>query len=345
MPPQRIKSDLFAKLGDKGRRAFEEAKTKTTMPNVFGDLPGGIIGGVAQLVDCRFVKIKEGKQNAGEYMFFAAGVVKRPAIFNDMRIAGLRTQISEAMFDTPTKSRKTVQEHFDWVCTQLRGLGVKTEDLSVDNLEAACEALMQAKPHFRFRTSELPKATEGPYKDRPPTIYHQWMGYCEDPEEGHTEASGNGVVHDDTPEEPVDEVPEEGGGDDVDSTPTEWADSDDLDAIAEAAAGGDEGAQAALSTKGIEAGIDKEDVDNAPSWPELATMIREKQEAPEEEEKPFKVTDLAYYQPIDPKTKKKGRKIEVKILKIDAAKKTALVGEVGNLKKTYTAKLDDLTRD
>src|SRR5690349_21501065 len=135
MPKQTAKSDLFKKLGDKGKAAVREAQTVEVSYDNFGDLPPGINNGVARLVDCKFTQIAEGKQNAGEFMFYAAGVVVAPKEHEGIPVEGLRTQISEPLFDTPTRSRKTVADHLKWIYNELGKLGLDVSTLDENNLE------------------------------------------------------------------------------------------------------------------------------------------------------------------------------------------------------------------
>jgi hypothetical protein len=201
MPKQTGKSSLASKLGDRGREAFDSHKSdETTYGQV--NLPGGIENGIARLVDCKFTQIAEGKQNAGEWMFYAAGIVVSPSEHEGTQILGLRTMISEPLFDTPTRSRKTIDEHLAWVLNEFRKLGVNTDELSFDDLEGVAEQLVEGSPHFRFRTwkgskQEIVKkegkffvgdkkyATEAaakaanPYVGSEPMVLHQWGGAVE----------------------------------------------------------------------------------------------------------------------------------------------------------------------
>jgi hypothetical protein len=87
MPGQKGKSGFLAKHGDRMRKAFDAHKGDETEYSSFGDLPAGVEG-VAQLVECRLTQVKEGKKNAGEWLFYAAGAVKQPAEFEGQRLFG-----------------------------------------------------------------------------------------------------------------------------------------------------------------------------------------------------------------------------------------------------------------
>lgn len=152
MPTGQGRASFTQSMAAQGREAHEKVKGLDTQLSAGGNLPAGIENGIAQLVDMHFVQVKEGKQNAGSWMFYAAGAVFEPKDHNGAPTEGLRTQISEPMFDTPTRSRKTVQDHLDYVYRVLRTFGVDTAELDFDDLEGQMAALVEAGPYFRFRT-------------------------------------------------------------------------------------------------------------------------------------------------------------------------------------------------
>jgi hypothetical protein len=118
------------------------------------ELPAGIENGVAQLVDCRIMRIREdAKRGAGELMFFAAGIVRAPALHKGTPITGLRTQISEHLYDDDKRTnRQTVEDQTGWVMNELAKLGLDRANQIKLGLEKSCQFLMAKKPHFRFRT-------------------------------------------------------------------------------------------------------------------------------------------------------------------------------------------------
>jgi hypothetical protein len=163
--------DLKKKLGGKLDKALKSVRGNETKFDTGGSLPAGIENGIAQLVDIKFDTYKKG-DNQGEVFFYAAGVVLAPTSHEGRPIQGLRTSIIEPMHDTPNRSRKTLQDHLDWVCNQLRLLGVETADMEADDLELAVEALKAAKPTFRFRTWMSEKTKEFPN----PRLNEVWQG-------------------------------------------------------------------------------------------------------------------------------------------------------------------------
>jgi hypothetical protein len=267
MPKQTGKSPLLAKLGSKLEKAVTKHSTDETEFDTGGNLPAGIEGGVAQLNECCFKQIAAGKTNAGEFMFYASGIVVAPQDHNGVPIVGLRTQISEVVCDTPTRSRKTVDEHVEWILNEMRKLGLDTSDVSAENLEEAAAQLKEAAPFFRFRTWKGQPAKSGPYKGKEPMTNHVWQGACE--------YQGEGTPDDATKDET---------GDSEEETPEPENAELDLDALAKAADKGDEDAQVQLEEAAEEAGVPKKKVDAAKKWKEVAALIQAAQASEDEEE-------------------------------------------------------------
>lgn len=256
---------LFAKLGDKLAKAHQNHVKDETKISGGGELPGGI-NGIAQLIDCKFDIHKDG-DNKGKYFFYAAGTVKQPTTFRDTDgnfsyVEGLRTSITEPIYDTLSRTRKNVDEHIGWIYNELAKLGVDRATLNPQTLEAVAAALKKAKPHFRFHTFKGAKATTGKYKDQEPRVAHMWDGLIDfedtvDPAAATVDA---GEVVDATPtEEPA-----------VD--PAE-VDQSDLEALV-ARAPKDSTAQARLGEMAIATGHSPEVVAVTPTWAEVADLIR-----------------------------------------------------------------------
>ena len=125
MPAQVTKSALAAKLGARGDKAIKEHRGDATTYGL-QRLPGGISNGVARLTDCKFDTVGEGKRNAGEFYFRAAGVVLEPST-NDkgVPVRGLQTSIMEMLCDTTTADGKktTMEDHVANILNELRKLG------------------------------------------------------------------------------------------------------------------------------------------------------------------------------------------------------------------------------
>lgn len=340
MPAQSGQSKLMQKLGVEGRKAFEAHKKDETDLSSFGSLPGGIERGVAQLVDCKFGFVQQGKDNAGQPFFFAAGIVKQPVKHNGIPIVGMRTQVIEPLYSTPTRSRKTVEEHLAWVMNEMRKLGGNTASIGPDDLENMADALKAAQPHFTFRTWQGVKRKPGEqgYNEQydgpnapPPRVNETWNGACDYSEDDT--AGVNGVVDHTAagvgPADQADQFDEEGSQGGVDAgadaeadaetttgenTEPANLDADDVDALGAAADGdGDDSsdAQAMLQAKAEELGIAEDDITGAANWAAVVDLIKAatSQPEPEPEPEPVKPSGIVKgstyrYQPIDPKTKK-----------------------------------------
>lgn len=338
MAAQRQTGAFVKMLGERGRKAHEAHKNDETKYGQM-ELPSGIENGVAQLVDIKFTQIAAGKQNAGKWMFYAAGVVKEPGEQGGTPVRGLRTSITEPMYDTPTRSRKTVEEHIAWLYNELRKLGVNTTELGYDDLESTVAALRELKPHFRFRTWKGSKQTTGQYAGQEPRVQHQWNGLVDYNDDGTV--VDNGVV-DNTPEEPEDE----GGEAPADTS---------FEELLEKAKAGDGPASHEVQRIALENGISQEDFDSW-DWDQIAEAVQasltgdegggDAPEEPEAEEfKPSK-GDVYNYQVIDPKTKKpaldpktkKARKpIEVEVTAVNQKNKTVDIKDLANPKNTWKA--------
>lgn len=289
MPPQTGKSALAAKLGARGQAAHAKGKDLDVVYDTSGRLPPGIEGGIAQLVDCKFDVIAPGKTGAGEYFFYAAGVVVSPTEFTDKngnkhRIVGQRTSIMEVLYDTPSRSRKTVEDHYLWVLNELKKLGVDTSQTTVNDLEAIAAALKKSKPYFKFRTwagskqeiedrggkywvgDKGPYASHdaaqkaNPYAGKDPMTNEVWNGVCDAPD---VEAGGG--VEDQTQD--AGEVKDAKA--DVD--PTE-VDGQDLGALVEKANKKDKAAQTRLKELAMERGHAEDVCDATDTWEELAAL-------------------------------------------------------------------------
>lgn len=263
------KSALSKALGNKGQKALNAHKSDETEFDTGGSLPAGIEGGVAQLVDCKFGEVAEGKENAGKPYFYAAGIVHEPKEHGGVPIEGRRTSITEPLYDTPTRSRKDVDDHMDWILNELRKLGVDTEELNdLDELDATASALKDDGPYFRFRTWKGEKQTTGPYAGREPRTQEVWSGIIEDyePPEDDDEVEED----DDEPEDDDTEDENEGEEDDTAEDSDDGEEGDDLEALGKEADDEDEDAQERLTELAEEAELDPGDFK---TWAKLATAL------------------------------------------------------------------------
>lgn len=262
-------SKLLAKLGEAGKKGFTAHKGDETTFSGGGDLPAGIEGGVARLSECGFKQIAAGKQNAGEFMFWAVGIVVAPKTFQGLHVEGGRTTVMETMCATPkAQGRKTVEEHLAWVLNELRKLGVDTTGMELTDLESTCKALAESQPYFKFRTwkGEPTKAYPNPRTN------HQWGGVIEnyEPSEGGAEAAVEDGTAGEGEEAGEAAEGEEGGEEGVDYA-----------ALGEAADGGDQEAAATLTDAAKEAGWTDDNLSSVSSWSEVATALAEGAGPPE----------------------------------------------------------------
>jgi hypothetical protein len=347
-------TSILAKLGQRGAQAYETHKRDEVEQSNFEDLPAGINGGVARLVDIKFDKIKEGKTNAGEVYFYAAGVVVAPKEHNGELIEGRRTSIMEILAETPERQgRKTLDEHMKWVIQQLKKLGLETENVQFNQLESAVEMIKQAQPYFKFRTWLPPKSNNG----QEPRTVHFWNGAVD--------FSGNGEVLDDvadnSPTAQDVEVPETDAETTVieETTAGAFDEFNDLDALVAKAEGGDEEAQAQLREMAIAAGTDEDAVDAAESWAVVAEMVQgtaatktEEEPAPAPAPEAQKWTgpkkgEVYKYRPVitDPKTKKqvKSRKaVECDVVAVAKKGETCDLKSLDDGKVFKAVKWDEL---
>ena len=303
MPAQSGQSKLFAKLGNKLSQAHEERKSEETEYGFFSELPAGIEG-IAQLIDAKFDYVKDGKQSAGEPYFYAAGVVKRPIEAVGQRVEGLRTSLIEPLYDTPTRTRKTISDHLAFIYNELRKLGVDTTTMPLENLEITVAALKQARPHFRFRTWQGDRQTSGPYANQEPRVQHNWNGLVEFSDNGENSGEGTKKL-----------------GKTVPSLSKTWfKNAATLAALADA---GDEEAANELRTLAISARVTEEAIDSAADWAEVAMVLSMlpppsgEKDAAVEAWVP-KPEEIYLYWPVDHKTKKPVKTpVECEVMVVD----------------------------
>lgn len=362
---QAVTGLLAKKLGQKGQEALNKHKNdETTYGQI--ELPPGIEGGVAQLVDCRFGEYETG-DNKGQLYFYAAGIVVDPTEFTDgdgrvHKVEGQRTSIMEAVCDTPNRGRKTVEEHMTWVLNELRKLGATTAELEdLDNLEAVCAALKEAKPYFNFRTWKGEATAQFPN----PRTNHQWIKACE--WDGGTADNSDVVDESGAAEEPAKPATKPAAAPPSKKPPvktatkapepepepeatTTFTDETPVEELVTAANAGDTDAQQMLNDRALAAGCPEEDVTNAADWEAVAALIEAAGTTAEEgggeaEWKPevgeiyqYKVIDPKTKKPvIDAKTKKEKKAEEVEITAVDEAKKLVNLKNLTNTKLVYKA--------
>jgi len=323
MPKQTTKSGLAAKYGSKLASAVSNHGADSTEYSNFGELPGGIRNGVAQLVECKFDTYKKG-DNEGEYYFLAAGTVVSPETGPDgAPIIGLRTQIMEPVCDTSKRDGTIVtqDEHISVIFNELRKLGADTNGIGAEQLEEVAAALKEAAPYFRFTTSQSEPTAAFPN----PRVWHNWNGV-----KGLENYSPDGgeAVEDDTAEEAEEEeAPAPKAAKPVAKKPAPEPEpeaeedvpfGDDLDDLVAAANGKDKKAAVAatneLSEKAIAAGYSEDEVGESENWEAVAEMIRNPKTEGGEDSEPEESVD---YEALGKKADKND-KAAVKALKAAA---------------------------
>jgi hypothetical protein len=316
MPAHKSESNLFGKYANRAKSAVEEHADD---PTDYGQMrvPPGINNGVAQLVECKFDRYKQG-DNKGEVYFRCAGVIQEPEEIElpdgtTMRVRGLQTSIMEACCDTKKQDGTviTFEEHLQNVMNEMRKLGGEeyTAGSTADDLPALAEGLKEIAPFFRFSTSVRKARKQGDSDG----VWENWYG-CKGLEE---------YVPPEV-EETVDETPKQtapaingkadkaqaGKGTTAKATPTgktqaskaptgktpagkrpqpakapepapEEEEAVDLDSLLEAAEANDGPAQNQLIELAVEAGCDKQEAQEAESWGDVVNMIRAAQEGAE----------------------------------------------------------------
>jgi len=361
---KKAKTSLAAKLGSKGRKAFDAHKGDETVLPGGGSLPEGIEHGIAQLVEVKFDTYKKG-DNKGELFFYAAGTVVSPKTVTmddgtKVPVQGLRTSIIEPLHDTPNRSRATFDDHLAWVLNTLRKLGLDTEGLELDDLEEACEELKESAPHFSFRTWKGEATKQYPN----PRVNEQWGKFIEDFEEGEEddevedETEDDEVVDEDEEEETDEEETEEEEDESEEDEPEEDEEEEEEEEeqsaseLAELADEGDEEAEATLNAMCEEAGIDPNEYN---TWAAVAEALdspdnelgeedEEEEETEEEEEEEEEIEpekgDVYLFKP--PKARKS---VECEVTAVFKSKKTVNLKSLDNGKLYKSVGWDKLSEE
>jgi hypothetical protein len=369
------KSALAAKLGNKLKEAYEGHKDDEVQFDAGGSLPDGIENGIAQLVDCYFKQYEKGN-NKGNFFFYAAGIVKKPTEHDGVPVAGLRTSIMEPMCDTPSRSRKTVEDHLAWVLNEWKKMvpDLDLSDVGYDELEATAATIKELAPHFRFRTWKGAKQeieerdgafyvgdkkyktaaaakAANPYVGTEPRVNEVWNGAVDYVEDDDEEVEDVVDATDEEEEEETTEEEEEASDEEV-----------SLEDLATAAdEEGDEDAATEISNRAEACGLDPESYD---TWADCAAAIEgagksktkgkgkkappveeeeEEEEAEAEEEEAEwepAVGDVYKYKP--PKSKKL---IEVEVKKVFKPKRTCNLESLDDQKAFKLVSWDELVGD
>lgn len=195
MPPQVTRATGF----DFNRSIASHAGDKTEEKREIVNLPGGITGGIAQLIEMKFGTYKSGP-NKDKRFWLAAGIVVSPAkavntvktwdaslnggkgavrvvSSNEMTVMGARTQIMIPLCDTKNSQGEvtTADEHVSQMLNEIRLVGGPECTDGVEDeagLEELFVTLKEAAPHFRFGT----RSGEPTAKYPTPNVFETWYG-------------------------------------------------------------------------------------------------------------------------------------------------------------------------
>lgn len=218
---------------EKAEAAHAQHKDEQTLAGRGGELPGGILNGIAQLTMIKIGVYQKGDYE-GEPFFMAMGTTLSPAVHDNIPIKGLLTSVGPiALCDTTNAKNETVPfaNNWDQMLRYLRGLGLDTSQLSPQDIVSGIEdgnytsgpvleALVgegSAPIRFRFSTRSSPKLEQtktgkwkvgrkeyptkeaalaaNPYSENP-RVFHEWGSAVDYNPEGTEDA-----VQDDTKEE------------------------------------------------------------------------------------------------------------------------------------------------
>lgn len=285
-------SGLLAKMGSKLKGAWNKHRTKEVEYNQFTELPGGIVDGVAQLVEAKFDKYKEGK-NKGQLYCYLAGTVVSPEEFNGAKIAGRRTSIMLAMCDTVNSKgeEKSADQNLAAFANTLLLLGLDISELEWEDVEGAVTSMTDDGIHFNFSTREGKASKQFPN----PRVFHSWGGACTAPEGSGDDANDDSDDEDGDGEATAYAPPAGRNGKANPKTGKKGPPPDDLefgdvDSLVKKAKKGDVEAQNTLTAMAKEAGAAPLKVKKAVSakdWGALADLTGEaKREGDNDDESP-----------------------------------------------------------
>ncbi len=345
-------TSVLAKLGNRLNKSITgHAKDETDYGII--RIPGGISGGIAQLVEARFGEFQKGN-NKGKPFLFLMGVAKFPKSVNGSIVRGCQTSQTIPICETTTQAgeKTSEDENIETMMNHLRMLGGEefTQNAkTIADVEELVKELKEAKPYFRFST-ELGKTTP---QYPTPRVWERWHG--SKGLEDWTDEDGGPV--DETAQTAESPAPSVNGSPPKKSPPTKATtvsassgegkkdlkasakaaeespadpEFNDVDSLAERADGGDEEAAADLAEAAANAGISDEDVAATKTFAELAELIKGNtgeatterdeevlEETEEIEQSGPSVGDEVSYRPLDKATKKPGKVVKCEIEEID----------------------------
>lgn len=365
MAAQVTPSKLLARMGAALVTSHQKHKSEEPpTPNM--DLPGGIKGGVAQVRKVWFGEFKDGKHK-GQPFFMAQASVVSPKIYDGVPVAGLFTRIGpEPLCATPEKtgerSRKTFDDHYQWVLGQLKLLAGKAAVEAIggtpEQIDAGLQNLMaligKQKPFIAFETREGARQTTGPYAGKPPMVFHEWGGVVTFTQNGDatqlpgvndTTAAAEAAPEPDANPEGIGEATDDSGD----------ASANEYEGLAEACEAADDAAIARLWAAWDGAGHSEDEAAKL-SFAEMVDRLRTPAEEPAAEEpapepepepEPWKPVAKGTCLWVDPKGKpdprsKKIKPVSCQITAIDAKGFATLKNLVTNKPVAVKVKVADL---
>ena len=338
MPVQSKKSPWANKL-NAALAGHANDKTKYAPPR--GDLPPGINGGIAQLVDAKIGTYQQGN-NKGEKFVYLGGVVVEPLKAQVVRqafvdgkvavvsskeeeVAGLRTGMTMPMCETKNASGEVtdLDTNIERLLNELRKVGGEECTAGVSDeasLETLLETLKEAKPYFKFDTSASKPSAQYPTE----RVWENWRG-SKGLEDYQAEDATATATQDDSAGETSEEVPDA-------QEPAE--EGEDLAALAELADNQDTKAMERLKALALEAGIEADAIDNAESWAAVVESMQAEGGGDDaQQEKDWQPVKGEVYPYKAPKAKKA---LDCEVTAVFEVKQTVNLTELGS-KKLYKA--------
>ncbi len=325
--------------------AKKHAKDKTDYGQDFTRLPGGITGGIAELISADVGTYKNGELTGQRFVRFAGTVIEpktgveivkawkggkaEVVSSKEMNVEGLQTSV---MFPICESKSGSAEANTEAMLNEMRKLGgpdyteplaaAKTEEQSWQILDQLLKGLLDPANPVRFKFGTRLSDPTAQYPNS--RVWESWYGAVAAP----GPVAGGGGVEDGTEATGEFTADVDGSGDGT----VVGGDEPDLDALGEAAVGGDKDAQKALDQLAIDLDIEAA-ATAAESYTEVVELIRAAQggtpsiDATEEPEpEPFVAVKGGVYKlavPKDPKNTKKGTKeIDVEVTLVNAKNRT-----------------------
>lgn len=285
--------------------AKSHASEKTTVTE-FTDPPPGIKNGIAKLIVGKVGEYSSGKYKGNPFLRLAGTIVSPDSVTVQHKewdgdqivytdpithsCKGLQTSVMFPLCET----KKSIDDNVDAAFAMLRSLGgedctesieeASSEEEVIEAIQSLLDILVKEGIFFRFSTSEADPNEEYPN----PTVWQNWgLATSYSPEESQDVEEDEEDEGDDDGEEQEDETEEEEESEEEPEEKKETSTGDDLDALAEAAdESGDEDSDEAVRLKelALEAGVEEDDVDEAPSWSAVAGLIKKAQKKGNQED-------------------------------------------------------------